>query len=389
MHRTIVVGRGLFGSAAARHLSVLQDGVLLIGPDEPADRAGHDGVFASHYDEGRMTRVCDADPHWALTAARSIARYPEIEASSGIRFYSPSGYLGIGAADTEVYRLAAEQGRALGAELDRPDAGEMRRRFPFLALADDALGLYERHPAGHISPRAMVRAQTTLARQQGVALVDSYATSVRLRAGGVEIESADGEVHRAERALIAAGAYTEASGLAGRRLDLRVLARTVVLARIDDAVAAALDGMPTLGHAPSGAYILPPIRYPDGQAYLKIGIGSPKDARLRTSAELAAWFKGPGSDRNRRDFRAFLTALIPPLGACRHWHADTCVVAQTPSGLPVIDFVDADRIAVAVGGNGKGAKSADDWGLAAAGLVAGREWQHPVPRALLSLPKSA
>ena len=52
----IVVGAGMMGAAAARHLSVQTDGVALIGPDEPADRKTHQGVFSSHYDEARITR---------------------------------------------------------------------------------------------------------------------------------------------------------------------------------------------------------------------------------------------------------------------------------------------------------------------------------------------
>jgi sarcosine oxidase len=70
--------------------------VALIGPDEPADRWTHQGVFASHYDEGRITRILDADRIWALLAQRSIARYREIEARSGIPFYHEVGHLTVG-----------------------------------------------------------------------------------------------------------------------------------------------------------------------------------------------------------------------------------------------------------------------------------------------------
>src|SRR3546814_17887335 len=87
MYRIIVIGRGLIGSAAGRHLADLTDGVALLGPDEPADRAAHAGVFASHYDKGRMTRVVDSDPAWEVTAKRSIYRYAEIEERSGIRLH--------------------------------------------------------------------------------------------------------------------------------------------------------------------------------------------------------------------------------------------------------------------------------------------------------------
>src|SRR5687767_5274099 len=57
--RVVVVGKGMIGSAAARHLAGLTDGVVLVGPDEPAERAAHDDVFGSHYDEGRIYRVLD------------------------------------------------------------------------------------------------------------------------------------------------------------------------------------------------------------------------------------------------------------------------------------------------------------------------------------------
>lgn len=41
----IVVGRGMMGAAAARHLAEKVDGVALIGPGEPADITSHQGVL--------------------------------------------------------------------------------------------------------------------------------------------------------------------------------------------------------------------------------------------------------------------------------------------------------------------------------------------------------
>ena len=146
--------------------------------------------------------------------------------------------------------------------------------------------------------------------------------------------------------------------------------------------------MTTIGHAETGAYILPPIRYPDGHRYLKIGIGSTDDAPLATRADLTGWFRSAGSEANRRAFQAFLTALMPALARCRHWHTDSCAVTWTATGLPYLDHVLDDRIAVAVGGNGKGAKSADDWGWLAARLVMGADWDHPVERDRLRLPEA-
>ena len=55
--RIAIIGRGLIGSAAARHLAEAGHEVVLIGPGEPANYASHPGVFGSHYDEGRITRT--------------------------------------------------------------------------------------------------------------------------------------------------------------------------------------------------------------------------------------------------------------------------------------------------------------------------------------------
>lgn len=386
MHRVIVIGRGLIGSAAGRHLSAMVDGVALLGPDEPVDRASHTGVFASHYDEGRMTRIIDPDPAWAVTAKRSIERYADLEARSGVPFFTNVGYLAIGAPGSDYLDRSEAAGRELGADTTRLDAAGIARRFPYLRVPADADGLHEGDRAGYLSPRAMIRAQTEVARRQGAAVIADEAKAVRATTTGVEIETAGGQTLTAERVLVATGAFTDACGLSPVDLDLRVFGRTVVLARIDDALMAELEGMPTVGHAETGAYILPPIRYPDGHRYLKLGIGTTGDANLRTLSELTGWFKSAGSEANRRDFQAFITALIPALERCRHWHTDTCAVAWTATGLPYIDYAVNDRIAVAVGGNGKGAKSSDDWGWLAAQLVAGRDWDHPVDRDRVRLP---
>ncbi|NEP20023.1 MAG: FAD-binding oxidoreductase, partial [Leptolyngbya sp. SIO4C1] len=92
----IVLGRGLIGAAAARHLSKAGYLTALVGPDEPQDRQQHQGVFASHYDEGRITRILDPHLHWAQLAQRSIACYRSLEAQTSITFYQEVGHLAVG-----------------------------------------------------------------------------------------------------------------------------------------------------------------------------------------------------------------------------------------------------------------------------------------------------
>lgn len=383
MHRIVVVGAGLIGAAAARHLTRMGEDIALIAPEEPTDRQSHTGVFASHYDEGRITRILDPDPAWGLTAARSIARYGEIEAESGIAFFEPVGFLNFAPGDGDRLPAADAVGRANGARFDRLDTGQLRAKFPYLRFADGVAGLHEHDTAGYVSPRRLAAAQTEAARRGGATLVRAPATRVTATAGGVEVETAEGTV-RGERVLVAAGGFTNAWGLVPKPLDLTVYARTVVLIRVEGEVLEELKDMPSLVGA--GAYLLPPIRYPDGHAYLKIGVGTDEDARLRTAEDLDRWFKSGGSAENRAEFLEIVAGLIPSLAGVEAVHTDTCVTSYSPHGLPMIDWVDdGGRIAVAVAGNGKGAKSSDDWGYAGALLVSGRDWDHPIARDRLAV----
>ena len=88
-----VVGGGLFGSAATRHLATQGKNVVLFAPEVPTDVTAHDGVFASHYDEARITRILDVDELWSDLARSSISSYKQIENDSGINFHYSTRYL--------------------------------------------------------------------------------------------------------------------------------------------------------------------------------------------------------------------------------------------------------------------------------------------------------
>ena len=64
---TAVVGLGLVGAAALRHLSATGQHCVGVGPTEPLDWSSHRGVFASHYDSGRITRRLDKRREWAVS----------------------------------------------------------------------------------------------------------------------------------------------------------------------------------------------------------------------------------------------------------------------------------------------------------------------------------
>ena len=86
----IVIGRGLFGSATARHLAEAGASVVAIGPTA---QGAAPGIHSSHDDEARLTRRIDSDVRWAPFTAAAVDAYADIERRSGIEFHHPVGGL--------------------------------------------------------------------------------------------------------------------------------------------------------------------------------------------------------------------------------------------------------------------------------------------------------
>lgn len=370
----IVVGAGMMGAAAARHLSLWTDGVALIGPGEPADPQNHSGVFASHYDEARITRTIDPDPVWARFANRSIARYAAIAKESGIDFYTETGCLIVrpkrtGAASYVGGVLDAADRLAVRTEL--LDDRRLADRFPRFVFPAGSEGIWEARDAGHINPRRLVEAQTLLAERQGCGLLRETVTSIRDENGVAVVMTAEGGVYSADKVLVAAGGFSINGALLPRRLDLRVYARTVAFYEVDEDAISTWENLPSLiwkwSENDDGIYLLPPVRYPDGRIYLKIG-GDPDDVQLEREADVRAWFKSGGRESTHRHLTEVMRTLMPDLDLSRTSRA-ACVTSFTPTGYPAISMSDSDRIAVMSGGCGAAAKSSDEIGRLGAELV--------------------
>ncbi len=373
--RYIVVGRGLIGSAAGKYLSESADGVALVGPDEPkGEWAEHTGVFSSHYDEGRITRSIDPDPVWALFAERSIARYREIERRTGIPFYQEKGALltGPGRAEDGRYVADAETVAArLGLDAAIFGHDMLAHHFPFFKFPDGTEGIFERRNAGFVSPRSLVAAQNKLAQETGAEIVPSTVVSVRERLGRGVVETADGETLSADKVLVAVGGFSIQGGLLPQPLEMSVYARTVVFFEVDEAEAERLAGMPSMiNHAADiseNTYMLPPIRYPDGRIYLKIG-GDPVDFALDDGEAVADWFRhGPRQDVVDHLIRRMMS-LMPDLQV-KSMFAKPCVTSFSGNGYPMIGWTASPHIAVATAGCGAAAKSSDEIGRLGAELV--------------------
>ncbi|WP_375550899.1 NAD(P)/FAD-dependent oxidoreductase [Rhodophyticola porphyridii] len=366
-----VIGRGLMGSACARHLAEAGASVALVGPDEPDDRATFTGPFGSHHDQGRITRKLAHDPDWSRLSSRSIARYGDLEARSGLSIFTPCGGMmagpvsGPGESFTKGFLAVA---RDLGIAHEYHDATTLPGRFPFFRFAPGTCAAWEA-TGGHINPRAIRDAEALLAERAGAELVRTPAT--RLRGG--EVGLADGTHLAADHVVVATGGYAATDRFLTARPRLRVYARTIAFAEVDEAEAARLAHMPSLIFFPEGLaydlYVLPPIRYPDGRLYLKIG-GEGDSPIMQDDAEMTAWFQGDGNPAVGAELIGHLRELMPEL-AIRSVHTGSCAVSFTETGFPYIARL-SDRLTLLTGGNGAGAKCCNELGRLGAMVARGQ-----------------
>jgi sarcosine oxidase len=379
----IVIGKGLMGAAAARHLATERRSVALIGPDEPAQRATHEGIFGSHYDEGRITRILDPDPIWARLAERSLGRYRDIEAQSGIDFYHEVGHLMVGPepqVETDFMACVQNVAQDLSVDCDTLVDAAIAEQFPHLAFESGSLAMYQSHTAGHVSPRSQVRAQVAAAQKQGLTVIPEIVQRVDPTAAAVAVTTATGQVVHGRKVLVATGGFSNTQALLPQPLEIDVYARTIVLLQLGPQDVSRLQGMPSIIYKPRDpaghCYILPPIRYPDGQFYLKIG-GYPQEHTLGSLGALQDWFRGKGSVEAMRHLEANLHRVVPHLRPVAV-HSDSCVTTSTPTGQIYADRIGDGRIGVLVGGNGSAGKSADEIGRIGALMMAHDEWVYDI-----------
>jgi sarcosine oxidase len=363
-----VVGRGLIGSAAARHLAEAGHSVALIGPGEPADYASSTGPFASHYDEGRITRMIDPDPAWSHLAIRSIARYGDIEQRSGIGFHSGTGLVYSGA-DPH-----ADLAHALELNIDAREvtAAEVAERFGIDMSSAGAI-ILEAAPAGHINPRRMIAAQSRLTASAGGTVIDAPVSAATPTPDGVQLTVGNDTV-LAHGVLLCTGAW--AAELVGVDLPLERSLRTILMAELDEGPALPSLINRTVERSREDIYWVPPVRFPDGRTMLKIGGYDPASQFASDLATVTDWFQGGGSVAEADDLEDRLREFLPDR-TIRWRDFKPCVVTNTPHDLPWIDWVD-DRVAVAVGGCGSAAKSADEIGRLAGTLFTDEGWTDPV-----------
>jgi len=371
----IVIGAGLMGSAAARHLALEGVKVALIGPAEPERKHDHDGVFASHYDATRITRKLDSRQNWARFSQAAIARYDVIEQAGGQKFFAPVGAIIAGpehGKGSDFIQTAQSNAVTDNVAHEALRGEALRAAFPYFQFPDGILALHEADTAGWIDPRAHVQAELTAAARLGVTVHRTEVVRLTESADGVQAHCIDGQVVNGAKAIVACGAFSKAEGLLPDPLPLSVYGRTIAFFELPEEEAARLAAMPSVVYLPpdlvTDPYILPPVRYPDGKMYIKIG-GDPVDRALETVAEMKDWFRTDGDADVGRYLETLLTDLMPDLNY-RAVTTGSCATCFAPHGNPLI-YHQTDRLMALTAGNGAGAKCADELGRLGALVATG------------------
>ena len=307
-----VIGAGMFGSAAAKYLSMSHESVALIGPDEPMSQliASSQESFGAYYDQARITRRLGWDEIWAGTDSRSLNRFASIEEESGIPFFYECGSLVL-LAKTIASRTESMlmQCKATNIPVERMTPESIKNHWPYLnipQLSGGVDGLFEGQMAGYLNPRKLVSAQLTLFERRGGTLIRGSVIGVEK-----DIVSSLWQIHTTQngqsrkiytkKVLIAAGAFINHNNIlpCGYKLKLNAFTEPNLLFEIADKDIEYLQKMPTIitvdpedtGNKNMSIYLLPPIKYPDGKWYMRIGPGmQPIIKELDTLQEMREWY---------------------------------------------------------------------------------------------------
>lgn len=198
----IVVGAGAVGSAALRAVCESGARTLCIEQHTPAHARGsshgHSRIFRHAYFE-------HAD--YVPLLRHSTARFESLERESRSSLLNRCGMLVMGPPDSEIVHGTVASAHRWKLPIDALDAAALRRRFPWFAVADDAIGAFEAD-AGIVRPEAAVDAALGAARSRGAQLrVGCRVLGIAEDPGGVTLTTDQGR-ERADAVIVAAGAWT-------------------------------------------------------------------------------------------------------------------------------------------------------------------------------------
>jgi len=197
----VVIGGGVVGLAAAWHLLRLGCRPLAV---VERFRIGH-GRGSSH-GSARMTRSTYTNPAYAaLMRHVHSVEWPQLERATGATLVHPGDVVFFGP-DRPMLGAYASAVQAAGADVERLDPAEARRRFPSLQISDDAEILHDR-TGGVIAASETIRALRQLVMRRGADILEhTRIRDIDRTDNPIQVVS-DRGVLRADRVVIATGAW--------------------------------------------------------------------------------------------------------------------------------------------------------------------------------------
>ncbi|WP_407524189.1 N-methyl-L-tryptophan oxidase [Methylobacterium oryzisoli] len=364
-----VIGLGAMGSAALYQFA--RRGLSAIG----IDRFAPPHAMGSSHGESRITRQGVGEgPVYGPFAVAAHRIWRELEAATGERLLTACGLLVMSAGDSDAIHHGqpdfVDRSIACAAACAIPhavlDGAEIGRRFPqFLGLTGAERAYFE-PGGGYVRPEACIAAQLRRATELGAEIRAGLTVrAIVPETGAVRIETEAGTI-RAERAVVAAGAW--AAPLLGAPFDRLLTVRRQVLHwfALDDEAAYGTAAPAFIWmHGPrAGDYLygFPPM---PGERRIKLAT---EQYRTATRAETAV--RVVASEESQDFHRAHVAGRLAGVTA-RVVEAAACLYTVTPDHHFIIDdHPDSDRILVVSACSGHGFKHSAGVGAALAERVA-------------------
>lgn len=360
MPEVIVVGLGADGSATAAHLA--RRGARVLGLE--AFARGHtDGS------SGGLTRVIRLayyeHPDYVPLLRRAWTLWRELEHETGSELLRQTGGVYAGPRDGALVAGSLRSAREHGLEHALLDPDALRTRLPLFRFAPDWWGLAEAS-AGYLRPERCIAAHLALAERHGADL--RFGERVRGWAAdgsGVRVTT-DRGTHRADRLVIAAGAWNAqllpqlAPHLGVRRVPLfwfEPRAEQEALAQLPVYIVDSGEG--------HGCYGFPYLA-DQGLKVATHGLGTPADPDMLDRSV---------HPEDEAPVRAFLRAHLPVADAPLR-QAKICMYTVTPDEHFVVDR--EGPVAYASACSGHGFKFASVIGEVLADLALDGRTAHPI-----------
>ena len=357
--KTIVIGGGTAGLACARALALAGDEVLV------RERFGHVHDRGSHSGYTRVLRHAYHEGNFYVELVRRADRlWMELERGSGRTLLERCGLLEFGPPDDPELVAAITALEQHGLAHERSDAAAARERWPF--SIPDGWDVCFSPDAGYLLVQACFDTMRDAAESAGAEI--RHGVRVReIKPGGArpQVLLEQGEVHPADRVVVAAGAYTQALLPGLRSADARHLVRpqrrvlfwqTPKSGQLD-----AARSIPVWGaFVPEGFFYGFPHN-DEGVSGLKLACHTVRDVAalpgLDDEVDPETVSREP-EDADREPIRDFIDRYFPMAGGPEA-HAAACLYGTTATGDFLIDALPDDPRVVVVGGlSGHGFKFA-------------------------------